>query len=66
MEGEGGICLSVTRLALVGSVLLFSVDEEGGGVYEGRLLVGGEEAVVWLFVWTGEVTRLGIELGGVA
>ena len=66
MEGEGGICLSVTGLALVGSVLLFSVDEEGGGVYEGRLLVGGEEAVVWLFVWTGEVTRLGIELGGVA
>ena len=40
--------------------------EEGGGVYEGQLLVGSEEAVVLLVVRAGGVTRLGIELGGIA
>ena len=40
--------------------------EEGGGIYEGQLLVGGEGAVVLLVVRAGGVIRLGIELGGVS
>ena len=63
MGSEGAICLLVTGLALVESVLLLSCDVEGGGVHEGRLLVGGEGAVVQLVAWTGVVTRLGIALG---
>ena len=39
--------------------------EEGGGMYEGQLLVGSEGAVVLLVVRAGGVIRLEIELGGV-
>ena len=63
MGSEGAIGLLVTGLALVESVLLLSCDEGGGGMQGGRLLVGGEGAVVRLVAWTGVVTGLGVALG---